>query len=307
MSRLPRILVVDDDSDLLEVVGDAISTLQTDVTLVNDPVRALGFASFMKFDVIISDFAMPTLTGIQFASLMKQSNINSNVPLFVMSGQVGAPDVERLEKLGVIEVLQKPVPLDVLVKKIEALIRPPTRKILAYHPRIVSACTESLTEVLNFYLGEPAEKRKPSLKTDKKPPGLYSAMINLYGRRVYGSIGLGFDEGLMTALVKNLYGGEIPGQLRDHEGMVGEILNQVSGKIKSSLANLGLFVHIGLPEIIAADVQDMQPRVSGRILANPLSIAGGVASLEMCLGSGLNNERLAEDMNVEIFLSEVTE
>ncbi len=304
MSRLPRVLIVDDDADLLELVADALSAMQLDVTAVNDPVRALGFASFMKFDVVITDFDMPHLNGAQVASVLKQTDLNSRTPLLVMSGNVGQPDIERLEKIGVIEVLHKPVAIETLQAKISSLIRPPVKKILAYHPQIVAACTDGIADVLRFYLDKPLDKAKPWLKNDRRPPGLFSSLINIYGRRVYGTIGLGLDSGMMAELVKKLYMGEIPGELRDHDGMVGEILNQVAGKVKSSLTEMGLYVHIGLPEMINANVSELQPRVSGRILVMPIKMDGGVACLELCLGSGINNERLAENMTTEVFLSQ---
>lgn len=95
----PRVLVVDDDPGVLEsldlLLGDDCA-----VTTCDSPKDALGVATRLPFDVIVTDYRMPHMTGAEFAfELKKRLNptpyclLLTGTPNEVKSTMPGATDL----------------------------------------------------------------------------------------------------------------------------------------------------------------------------------------------------------------------
>jgi two-component system chemotaxis response regulator CheY len=67
----PRVLVVDDDPGVLQSLKLLLED-DCDVTCSASPASALTLATSQPFDVIITDFKMPQMTGAEFAQAVKQ-------------------------------------------------------------------------------------------------------------------------------------------------------------------------------------------------------------------------------------------
>ena len=66
----PRVLVVDDDPGVLQSLELLLSD-DCEVTVCDSPTRALEIALSQPFDVIITDYRMPHMTGAEFAHALK--------------------------------------------------------------------------------------------------------------------------------------------------------------------------------------------------------------------------------------------
>ncbi len=67
----PRVLVVDDDPGVLQSLKLLLED-DCEVTCVASPANALSLALANQFDVIVTDFKMPQMTGSEFAQAVKQ-------------------------------------------------------------------------------------------------------------------------------------------------------------------------------------------------------------------------------------------
>lgn len=108
-----RILVVDDDADVCEVLCELLSADGHTVTTAADGAEALqGFAAD-KYDVVFTDLGMPGISGWQVAEHVKR--IAPNMPVIMVTGWGAQIDAEQINKSGVDKVLTKPFQwLDVL-------------------------------------------------------------------------------------------------------------------------------------------------------------------------------------------------
>ncbi|MCU0698815.1 MAG: response regulator [Myxococcaceae bacterium] len=70
-SHAPRVLVVDDDPGVLHSLKLLLED-DCDVTCVDSPKTALTLATSQPFDVIVTDFKMPHMTGGEFAHAVKE-------------------------------------------------------------------------------------------------------------------------------------------------------------------------------------------------------------------------------------------
>ena len=66
----PRILAVDDQPEIRELLDDALSVEGYDVRATGDPVEALRLLQDSVFDAVILDFRLPAMNGIQLHQAM---------------------------------------------------------------------------------------------------------------------------------------------------------------------------------------------------------------------------------------------
>ena len=82
----PRILIVDDNAELLEELEDMLKLGGYDVTVLNDSSKALDVALKNKPDLILLDLKMNPKSGFQIADDAKNSFLLKNVPIIAMTG-----------------------------------------------------------------------------------------------------------------------------------------------------------------------------------------------------------------------------
>ncbi len=105
---MPKILIVDDDPDMLNLhklrLSDAYQTLTSD-----DPEEALGLALEHKPAAILLDLLMPHLSGYELCHTLHSLSYTSRIPIFVVSGQSAAKYKQHCEELGAAAYFEKPV------------------------------------------------------------------------------------------------------------------------------------------------------------------------------------------------------
>ncbi|WP_258405008.1 hybrid sensor histidine kinase/response regulator [Shewanella psychrotolerans] len=115
-----KVLIVDDEPDLLEVLKDYCQMMGMEVCAYTDPVmvREQYRNRIDEFNLLISDVLMPGgLNGYELAVDLCQ---NSQVPVLLISGFVGDIGISRREELP-FEVLQKPFDFQAFVKGLEGV------------------------------------------------------------------------------------------------------------------------------------------------------------------------------------------
>ncbi len=115
-----RILVVDDEPDITEVMTHALRRNGYEVSTVNDPVAALMVFQNrpLAWDLVVLDQTMPGMQGTELATELKA--INPNIPIILCSGYAGRGD-EPLPP-AVDRCLTKPVDISGLTRDIRAML-----------------------------------------------------------------------------------------------------------------------------------------------------------------------------------------
>ena len=112
--RGERILFVDDEISLARVGARRLSALEYRVRAETDPKEALDrFRSDpAAFDLVVTDFTMPGMTGLDFAEALVK--IRPDIPVLMVTGFVEEIPEARLSAAGVRGVLRKPLTLEQL-------------------------------------------------------------------------------------------------------------------------------------------------------------------------------------------------
>jgi PAS domain S-box-containing protein len=114
-----RILLVDDEPSVLEMMRRMLADLGYTVTAFTGSIEALNTyrANPDTFDLLITDMTMPNLTGTILAK--KVLNIRPDLPIILCTGYSESMDKKQAESLGIREFLLKPI----LKKQLAATIR----------------------------------------------------------------------------------------------------------------------------------------------------------------------------------------
>jgi CheY-like chemotaxis protein len=106
---MTRLLVVDDDADIRDILSDLLQDEGYVVDTAADGAHALRRARDAMSAAILLDLMMPVLDGWAFLHACRQQNICRGVPVVVMSAAYGLHEItNRLKQLGVRAVLAKP-------------------------------------------------------------------------------------------------------------------------------------------------------------------------------------------------------
>jgi signal transduction histidine kinase/ActR/RegA family two-component response regulator len=128
MAALPRgrerILVVDDEPMLAEVIQEILAGLGYRVDVETSPVEALQVlqkqAAEDAFDLVITDMTMPHLTGADLLRELRSRRLN--VPVILCTGFSDQVDAERAAELGMQGFLMKPVVARMLAELVREVL-----------------------------------------------------------------------------------------------------------------------------------------------------------------------------------------
>lgn len=141
----PRILVVDDQQSLLDILQRWLARCGYEVHVAADGFAALSLAKEHRFDVIVTDLKMPGLNGLQLMALLKDQD--PAVQVIFLTGQGTMQDaIEALREGRAFDFLQKPLrDLHELNQVIDKAMARRRQSDSAAQPRLSSACLEGLS------------------------------------------------------------------------------------------------------------------------------------------------------------------
>ena len=124
-SRLKRtrVLIVDDSTANAEALRDLLELEGAVVTVETSSRAAIARGKKERFDVVISDIAMPDVDGYALLKEIRASKANARTPAIAYSGYGGRADIERSRGGGFDVHLTKPVDVNTLIATIADLGR----------------------------------------------------------------------------------------------------------------------------------------------------------------------------------------
>lgn len=115
-----KILLVDDDPDLLEITGFALQQAGFLVVKATNGIDALAAFDTENPDLVVCDINMPRMSGFELAKALRQ---RSGIPLMMLTVRHEEQDIVRALELGADDYLTKPFSPRILVARIRALLR----------------------------------------------------------------------------------------------------------------------------------------------------------------------------------------
>lgn len=117
---MEKILVVEDDNNIQELIVEFLSSQGYEVDSANDGV--IGVQKFKKkeYDLVILDVMMPNLDGYGVCSMIRQ---NSKVPIIFLTALNTEENQVKGFDLECDDYITKPFSFNLLIKRVEAILR----------------------------------------------------------------------------------------------------------------------------------------------------------------------------------------
>jgi len=120
-----RVLVVDDEPTIRELIADALREAGYEVQTASNGIEGFEVLHRWLPDAIVLDLMMPRLDGTGFVELLRLNPSYATLPVVLVTAAY-APH-EAGKRVGASAVLQKPFELDHLVETVRELAGSPTR------------------------------------------------------------------------------------------------------------------------------------------------------------------------------------
>jgi len=122
-----RILIVDDDPDIISSIEAALEPSGAEVVSTNNGNKAVEMCEANTPDLVILDMMLPGRSGFLVLEKVKARKPKNAKPQVIMiTGNPGGRHKMYAESLGVAEYFNKPVKMDKLVATAEKLLTAPT-------------------------------------------------------------------------------------------------------------------------------------------------------------------------------------
>lgn len=121
--KAQRILVADDDPIYRDVATEALEKAGQLVTQARDGGEALALLATEKFNAAIIDLSMPVADGLEVIAKLRAGELNSNIPVIVITGHDDAGAVERAYFAGATSFLTKPLNWVLFTPHVEFVLR----------------------------------------------------------------------------------------------------------------------------------------------------------------------------------------
>lgn len=118
-----KILLVDDESDVTDLLAYNLKGKGFVVEAVNDPNRSVGVARTFMPDLVILDVMMPDLNGIQICRMLRADPKLKRVPVIFLTAK--AEEADRIQGLetGADDYICKPFSTKELVLRVQTILR----------------------------------------------------------------------------------------------------------------------------------------------------------------------------------------
>ena len=117
-----RILVVDDEAHIVQVLTFKLRNAGYEVITAVDGEEGFEMATNEAPDLIITDFQMPYMTGLELCKVLAEQDATANIPVLILTARGYALDDEDLTLGNIKGVLSKPFSPRAVVAQVAELL-----------------------------------------------------------------------------------------------------------------------------------------------------------------------------------------
>lgn len=118
-----KVLVVDDEIHIVQVIAIKLRNNGFEVLTAENGVQALEIAKTQKPDLVITDYQMPVMTGLEFIENLRQVADAAETPVIMLTARGFAIDDDRKNKLNIASLLSKPFSPREVLKCVEDVLQ----------------------------------------------------------------------------------------------------------------------------------------------------------------------------------------
>jgi len=117
-----KVLVVDDEIHIVHVVAIKLRNNGYEVLTAGNGAEAFELACEEKPNIIVTDYQMPVMSGLEFVKKLRSSEATKDIPVILLTARSFAIEDEQKEDLKISQCLSKPFSPKELLEKIEDIL-----------------------------------------------------------------------------------------------------------------------------------------------------------------------------------------
>src|SRR5688572_15247013 len=118
-----RFLIIDDSVTMRRIIANILARLgHPEVLHAANGREALDRLATESVDVVITDWYMPEMNGLDFVKTLRHTPATSHIPIVIVTANAASDDIQHALELGVKSYILKPFTVETMRDKIDALI-----------------------------------------------------------------------------------------------------------------------------------------------------------------------------------------
>ncbi len=122
MEAKKKVLVIDDENDILLIIKSALHEEGYDVATANNGYDGLALAEDASPDLIILDIMMPEMDGFEVLQQLKENEKTAQIPVVILTGMSSKDKIREALNKGIDYYIVKPFEYQDLVSKVKIAI-----------------------------------------------------------------------------------------------------------------------------------------------------------------------------------------
>lgn len=119
---MSKVIVIDDEPFILMMIADKLKKANIDVTTLRESIHALEVIKKDKPELIILDWMMPELSGIELCQMIKADPELKDIPIFMLTAKGQDSDEQQGIQCGVSRFITKPFSPRSLLAMVQEII-----------------------------------------------------------------------------------------------------------------------------------------------------------------------------------------
>ena len=128
-SRRAKILVVDDEPNIVQTLQDRLEMNDYQVITAADGKEGLEKATSERPDIVLLDVIMPIMDGLEMLERLRKNDSTRDLPVIMLTARSQSQDITRANSYGIEDYVVKPFDLSELLEKIQAILE--NKKVLS--------------------------------------------------------------------------------------------------------------------------------------------------------------------------------
>jgi len=126
MNQPPLILIADDEAHILHIVSLKLRNAGYEVSTAEDGEQALAMVRELRPDLLITDFQMPYLSGLELCVELRRDPETADLPAMLLTARGSALSGPELARTNIRDVMNKPFSPREVLARVETLLTPET-------------------------------------------------------------------------------------------------------------------------------------------------------------------------------------
>jgi DNA-binding response OmpR family regulator len=118
-----KLLVIDDDASLLDLLRVHLRAAGHDVRAVSDAADGIRYILAEAPELSLSDIAMPYLDGMELLRALRSDPMTKSIPVIFLTGRADDDTLVKARQLGADDFLTKPIQVEDLLSSIDKVLK----------------------------------------------------------------------------------------------------------------------------------------------------------------------------------------